>query len=99
MYGGNGHIQYSKGNNSKIRKTRVTAHVFCMSSHGVNICVMFHENMSSSFKVMERTQKLLTHTHTKKNYKPHCIHTSYAGGISRVTAHVFCMSSHGLTFV
>ena len=23
-----------------------------------NICVMFHENMSSGFKVMERTQKL-----------------------------------------
>ena len=26
-----------------------------------NICVKFHENMSSGFKVMERTQKLLTH--------------------------------------
>ena len=26
-----------------------------------NICVKFHENMSSSFKVMERTRKLLTH--------------------------------------
>ena len=26
-----------------------------------NVCVKFHENMSSSFKVMERTQKLLTH--------------------------------------
>ena len=25
-----------------------------------NICVKFHENMSSSFKQMERTQKLLT---------------------------------------
>ena len=24
-----------------------------------NICVKFHENMSSSFKAMERTQKLL----------------------------------------
>ena len=29
-----------------------------------NICVMFHENMSSGFKVMEQTQKLLTDTHT-----------------------------------
>ena len=28
-----------------------------MTSHGVNICVKFHENMSSSFKVMEWTQK------------------------------------------
>ena len=31
-----------------------------------NICVKFHENMSSYFKAMERTQKLLTDTHTKK---------------------------------
>ena len=60
MYGGNGHFQYSKGNYSKSSKTRVTVHVFCMSSHGVNICVKFHENMPSSFKVMERTQILLT---------------------------------------
>ena len=59
MYGGNGHFQYSKGNNSKSRKTIVTVHVFCMSSHGVNSSV--NENMSSGFKVMERTRKLLTH--------------------------------------
>ena len=26
-----------------------------------NFCVKFHENMSSSFKVRERTRKLLTH--------------------------------------
>ena len=26
-----------------------------------NICVKFHENMSSGFKVMEWTQKLFTH--------------------------------------
>ena len=26
-----------------------------------NVCVKFHENMSSVFKVMERTRKLLTH--------------------------------------
>ena len=31
-----------------------------------NICVKFHENMSSSFKVMERIRKLLTDTHTEK---------------------------------
>ena len=65
-----------------------------------NICVKFHENMSSGFKVMERTQKLLTDTHTQKeNYIPHCMLTSYAEGITRVTVHVFSMSSHGLTFV
>ena len=71
MYGGNGHFQYSKGNNSKSKKTRVTVHVSCMSSHGVNICVKFHENRSSGFKVMERTQKLLIDTHSQKeNYIP-----------------------------
>ena len=26
-----------------------------------NVCVKFHENMSSGFKIMERTGKLLTH--------------------------------------
>ena len=26
-----------------------------------NVCVKFHEKVSSSFKVMERTPKLLTH--------------------------------------
>ena len=40
-----------------------------------NVCVTFHENMSSSFKVMERTRKLLTDTHTytqqrRKLYTP-----------------------------
>ena len=29
-----------------------------------NVCVKFHENMSSDFKLMERTRKLLTDTHT-----------------------------------
>ena len=51
-----------------------------------NVYVKFHENMSSGFKVMERTRKLLTdthtHTHTEKTKTlyPHG-HTSYAGGI------------------
>ena len=70
MYRGNGNFQFSKGNNSKSRKTSVTVHVFCMSSHGVNVCVKFHE-MSSGCKMMERTQKLLTDTHTKRKlYTP-----------------------------
>ena len=36
-----------------------------------NICVKFHENtcMSSGFKVMERTRKLLTETHTIEKTK------------------------------
>ena len=34
----------------------------CSAGHLMvfDICVKFHENMSSGFKVMERTQKLLT---------------------------------------
>ena len=65
-----------------------------------NICVKFHENISNSFKVMELTQKLLTDTHTEKRRKLYTpLHTSYAEGITRDTVHVFCMSSHRLTFV
>ena len=51
-----------------------------------NVCAKFHENMSSGFKVMERTRKLLTHIHGERereredeNYIP-LWHTSYAGG-------------------
>ena len=74
-----------------------------------NICVKFQENMSRGFKVMELTQKLLTGTHTHthththrektKTIYPIALHTLYSGGITRVMVHVFCMSSHGLTFV
>ena len=50
-----------------------------------NVCVKFHENMSSGFKVMERTRKLLTDTHTHTQRKDENIippwHTSYTGGI------------------
>ena len=40
----------------------------CFACHLMvfNICVKFHENMSSGFKVMELTQKLLTDTHTHR---------------------------------
>ena len=41
-----------------------------------NVCVKFHENMSSGFKVMEGTQKLLTHTQIIPPW-----HTLYARGI------------------
>ena len=52
------------------------------------------------FKLWSGHKKLLTDTHTKKeNYITHCKHTLYAGDITRVTVHVFWMSSHVLTFV
>ena len=36
-----------------------------------NVCMKFHENMSSGFKVMERTRKLLTDTHTHTHTHTH----------------------------
>ena len=50
----------------------------------LNICVKFYENMSSCFKVMERTQKLLIKGNNSESRK------------TRVTIHVFCTSSHGV---
>ena len=51
-----------------------------------NVCMKFHENMSSGFKVMERTRKLLTHIkgNNSKSRK------------TRVTVHVFCMPPYGV---
>ena len=79
VYDGNGHFQNSKGNDSKVRKQELR--FMCSECHLMvfNICVKFHENMSSGFKVMERTQKLLTERErererTRKLYTPlHCI--------------------------
>ena len=48
-----------------------------------NICVKFHENMSSGYKVMEWTQKLLIDTHKKENYTPHCIAYFVCQGYNR----------------
>ena len=64
----------------KVRKQELR--FMCSACHLMvfNICVKFHENVLSGLNVMERTQKLLTHTHptpphTQKdeNYIPHCI--------------------------
>ena len=41
----------------------------CVMVFNFNVCVKFQENMSSGSKVMERTQKLLTDTHTEKRRK------------------------------
>ena len=48
-----------------------------------NVCVKFHENMSSGFKVMERTRKLFTSKGNNSKSRK-----------TRVTVHVFCMSSY-----
>ena len=51
-----------------------------------NVCVKFHENMSSGFKIMEWTPKICVHTkgNNSKSRK------------TRVTVLVFCKSSHGV---
>ena len=76
LWSGHENCLHTKGNNSKSRKSRVTVHVFMCSARRLmvfNFCVKFHENMSSGFKVTERTRKLLTdthtHTHTEKRRK------------------------------
>ena len=50
MYGGNGHFQYSKGNNSKSRKTRVTV---CSACH-----LMVLTFVSSFMKICQAVLKL-----------------------------------------
>ena len=50
-----------------------------------NVCVKFHENMSSGYKIMERTQKLLTQRGNNSKSRK-----------TRVTVHVFCMLCHGV---
>ena len=49
-----------------------------------NVCVKFRENMSSGFKVMERTQKLLTDTHTHTHTHREKTKTLYPHGILRM---------------
>ena len=69
-----------------------------------NNCVKFHEKYVKRFKSYGADTKIVnkhTHIHREKTKTiyPIALHSSYAGGITRVTVHVFCMSSHGLTFV
>ena len=60
VHGRNGHFQYflcSKGSNSKRRSTTATVVlVFCTSLIVLYICETFHENISNSFQLKERTQ-------------------------------------------
>ena len=51
----------------------------------LKVCMKFHENMSSGFKVTERTRKLLT----QKGQLLQKWET-------RVMVHVFCTSSYGV---
>ena len=62
---------------------------FMCSARGLmvfNVCVKLHENVSSGFKVMERTRKLLTDTHTHTHTHTHTEKTKtlYPHGILRM---------------
>ena len=61
LWSGHGNYKHTKDNNSKVGKPE--KRFMCSARHLMvfNICVKFHENMSSCFKVMERTLKSLTH--------------------------------------
>ena len=48
------------------------------------VCVKFHENMSSGFKVMERTRKLFTDRHTHTHTQREKTKTLYPHGILRM---------------
>ena len=85
VYGDNGHFQYSKGNNSACHLM-----VLPFVSSFMKICQAVLKLYSGHKNCLQ------THTHKKENYIPHCMHTSYACGITRVTVHVFCMSPHGV---
>ena len=45
----------------KVAKPDLCFMCFARRLMGFNFCVKFHENMSSGFKVMEQTRKLLIH--------------------------------------
>ena len=73
---------HTKGNNSKSRKSSYSSCVLHVASWCLTFVVKFHENMSSCFKVMERTRKLLTDTHTHTHREK--TKTLYPHGILRM---------------
>ena len=82
MYGGNGHFQYSKGKNSKSRKTRVLVYVFCMVLTFV----------SSFMKICQAVLKLWT---GHKNCQ-HAKDNNSKIRKTRNMVLVFCTLSHGV---
>ena len=76
----------------------VTSWCLTFLSCFMKICQVVLKLWSGHKKLLIHTH---THTHTEKTKTiyPIALHTSYARGISRVTVHKSCMSSHGLTFV
>ena len=65
-----------------------------------NICVKFHENMSSGFKVMEQTRKLLTQREREREREREKTKTIYPHGILRMGGYSNLFQSHvSLQFV
>ena len=85
MYGGNGHFQYSKGNNSKSRKQELR--FMCSTCH-----LMVLTFVSSFMKICQAVLKLWS---GHKN----CKHTKGNNSKSRKTrvkVHLFCTLPHGV---
>ena len=51
-----------------------------------NVCVKFHENMSSGFKVIERTRKLLKIVNTQRAITPKVGNQSYGSCVLHVAS-------------
>ena len=62
LWSGHENCLHTKGNNSpKVGKPELRFMCFARRLKVFNVCVKFHDNMSSGFKVTEQTRKLLTH--------------------------------------
>ena len=86
LWSGHENCLHTKGNNSKSRQSELWFICSARRLMVFNVCVRFHENMSSGFKIMERTRKIVNTQRaiTQKSRK------------TRVTVLVFCTSSHGV---
>ena len=61
LWSGHENCSHTKGITPKVGKPELRFLCSARRLMVFNVCVKFHENVSSSFKVMERTRKLLTH--------------------------------------
>ena len=64
-------VNTQKAITPKVRKQEIRFMCSARRLMVFNVCVKFHENMSSCFKVIERTRKLLTGTNTYTHKHTH----------------------------
>ena len=97
-------VKTQRANTQKVEKPELWFMCSACRLMVFNVCVKFHENMSSFFKVMERTRKLLTDTqaHTQKRRKHYtpmayfvCHYIPMAYFVCRgYNNNMFCFSSY-----